>query len=320
MRVFVNFTEHRGPYGGANSFLRTLCRALRARGVHVSHDLREDVDVALLNALTDDIDVAFVREIARRGIPIVHRKVGYRASGSPELRAVRDGVVEGDRRQLEFGEYVTHTIFQSRYSRDVFVAAGFEGPATVIHNGVDEAVFRTTERSWLRGERVRRYWDGREPLRVVVSTWSTDPNKGFSEYERISAAFGGRSDVQLALVGRTPSGAALDAFTLVPARTAVPLARYLRRQHVLLQLARHETCSNALIEGINCGLPVVYLDSGSNAELAGGYGVEYEGDLEDALGAIRKRYSSLVERCAANPYRASLVVEEYLAVLRTVVG
>jgi glycosyltransferase involved in cell wall biosynthesis len=314
VRVYLNFTEQRGPYGGANSFLRTLSKALRGAGVTVTHDVAERVDVALLNALTNGIDLEFVRGLAERGTPIVHRKVGYRVSGSPEMRAVTEGVVHGDALQVAFTPYLAHTIFQSEYSRGVFVASGFDGPATVIHNGVDEDVFNLRERR-LFGSRERRFWDGREPLRVVISTWSDDENKGFADYRAIDAALGSPEDVQLTLVGRVPAGTEFAHIRHVGPRGVGALARFLKRQHVLLQLARYETCSNALLEGMNCGLPPVYLDSGSNAELADGYGVRYEGDFDAAVDAARAGYFEFVERLRTNPYRISQVLPRYLRVL-----
>src|SRR5204863_339559 len=136
VRVYVNFTERRGPYGGANSFLRTLRNALRRAGATVTNDVRERVDVALLNALTDGID----------------------------------------------------------------------------------------------------------------------------------ARLGGRDDVVLTLAGRVPAATAFERIRHIGPVRAHVLARLLKRQHVLLHLARFETCSNALLEGMNCGLPPIYLDSGSNVE------------------------------------------------------
>lgn len=313
----MNFTEVTGPYGGANSFLATLRRALERHGVSVTNRISDSFDVALLNALTDEIDLDFVRAVAERGIPIVHRKVGYRVSGSPEMRRVVDGVVWGDRLQLDFTPFLAHTIFQSAYSRDVFLAGGFAGECTVIHNGVDERVFnQTVRRRFSRAVPRRPLWDGREPFRVVISTWSTDENKGFEDYRRIDAELGG--DVRLSLVGRTPPGTAFRNIEVHAPRPPRSLAALLKRSHGLLQLARYETCSNALIEGINCGLPPIFLDSGSNAELAGDYGVPYEGEFLVSLDLIRERYSELVERTLDNPYRGSLVVERYLDVLERV--
>jgi glycosyltransferase involved in cell wall biosynthesis len=320
MLVYMNFTEVRGPYGGANAFLRALRGALAQRGVRTTNDLAAKFDLAFLNALTDDLDLARVQRVAATGRPVVHRKVGYRVSGSPEMRAVEDGVVHGDRVQIEFTPHVAHTVFQSEYSRDVFLASGFDGPFSVIPNGVDESLFNLDVKRPFRAPRLRSFWNGSEPLRVVVSTWSTDENKGFPDYREIDARFAGRRDVELTLIGRVPSGTRFQTFRVVPPQRRRALAARLKEQHVLLQLARFETCSNALIEGINTGLPVVYLDSGANREMAAAYGEVYEGDLDDALERLSPRYEEIVGRIPANPYRISLVVDRYLELFERLVA
>jgi glycosyltransferase involved in cell wall biosynthesis len=312
VRIYMNFRPARGPYGGGNQFLAALRAELERRGHVIVTDPRGRFEVALLNALMQDIDAAFVERIAERA-PVVHRKVGYRVSGNPQMRRVADGVVWGDKLQLDFTPYLARTIFQSAYSRDVFTREGFSGPYTIIHNGVDERVFNVRLRPrvpWRRPVR-RSFWDGREPLRVIVSAWSTDPNKGFDELPKVDAALDGVEDVRLELVGRKPKAMRLPNVRVLRARPPARVAEVLKRRHVLLQLARHETCSNALIEGINCGLPAIYVDSGSNAELARDYGVEYRGDLLASVAELRDRYAEIVERIADNPYRISLVAPRY---------
>ena len=314
----MNFREVRGPYGGTNSFLRTLRNWLAQQpGIEVTHDPRARFDVALLSGLTDGVDLALVQAIARRGIPVIHRKVGYRVSGGPEMRRVVDGVVWGDKLQVEFTPHLTHTIFQSQYSRDVFVNSGFDGPHSVIYNGVDERVFNTSVRvGWLRRRtEPRRWWDSRSPLRVLISTWSKDPNKGFEDYAAIDAALAGRRDVEVSLVGRVPEHIRFERIRVHAPRGRDALAHLLKQHHVLLQLARFETCSNALIEGINCGLPAIYLDSGSNVEIAATYGVRYDGDWNAAVDAVREQYAAIVARVPHNPFRVSTVGPQYLGVI-----
>lgn len=309
MRVYLNFSPREGPYGGANAFLRTLMGELRRHGVSFTADPREPVNAALLNALTEGLLLDDVRRLAERGVPIVHRKTGFRGRGAPGLRAVVEGVVLGDAHQIAFSPYLAHTIFQSGYSRDTFVAGGFEGPSTVIRNGVDEAVFHPPPPA----SRLRRRPG--DPVRVVISTWSTDPSKGFAHYAAVDASLATRSDVQVTLVGRMPDGMRFRSIRVLKARGAPELAEILRAQHVLLQLTEHESCSNALIEGLNCGLPAIYLESGANAEVAEPYGVPWAGDLDEALGRLLPRYGEIMERLPGNPYRIPLVAERYLAVL-----
>ena len=312
----MNFREVRGAYGGANAFLRGLRKALAERGVEITNDPAARFDVALVNALTLDVDLAFMERLASRGRPIVHRKVGYRVSGTPELRREVDGVVHGDRLQIELSRYAAHTVFQSEYSRDVFLRSGFSGGHTVIHNGADEDLFDLVLRPRLRRPRLRGFWRRGEPFRLVISTWSTDANKGFPEYERIDAALAGRSDLDVTLVGRSP--VRFRRIRVLRPRGPRRLAETLKRAHALLQLSRHETCSNALIEGINCGLPAIYLDSGSNAEIAADYGVAYEGDIFGAVARIQERYDEIVRRIPSNPFRLRPVAARYHALLEEV--
>jgi len=318
MRVLMNFRAVRGPYGGANAFLRALKKEFARRGIRVVHDVEGRYDVALLNALTDGIDADCARRIAERGVPIVHRKVGYRVSGSPDMRAVDpDGVVHGDRLQLEFSPHISHTIFQSEYSREVFTAGGFTGKSTIIHNGVDEAIFNQSIGAPMR-RRQRPGWHSREPLRVAISTWSTDVNKGFDDYVSIDGELA-TTDVTVTLLGSVRAGIVFEHIRTEGPYRRRRLARRLKEQHVLLQLARWETCSNALIEGINCGMPVIYLDSGSNKEIADPYGVEYTGDFNQSIALIEERYAELQERTRTNPYRMTLVAPRYQEVLESVI-
>ncbi len=318
MRVFLNAVPRRGAYGGANAFLRTLVAELGRQGFTFTADPAAPVDVALVNALTSGIRVDDVRRLAERGIPVVHRKTGYRDRGAPGLRAVVDGVVVGDAHQLAFSPFLRHTIFQSGYSRDVFIGAGFSGDYSIIPNGVDERVFTTRpeRRAW--GSRPHARWLPGEPLRVVVSTWSSDESKGFGLYRAIDDEGPGRNDVELTIVGRVPEGSRWSSFRVRGPRGPERLASLLRRHHVLLHLTEHESCSNALIEAINCGLPAIYLHSGANEEVARDYGVRWEVGLDEALDRLLPRYGEIVERIPQNPYRISLVARRYRDVLEAV--
>ncbi len=318
MLVYLNFTPRHGPYGGANAFLRTLMTELTRLGVSFTNDCAEPADIALVNALTDGIRINEVARIAERGIPIVHRKTGYRGRGIAELRAEVDGVIVGDRLQIELSEYAAHSIFQSEYSRDVFVSSGFSGGYSVISNGVDENVFNTVEKPRFRRPRPRRNWVRGQPLELIVSAWSTDPSKGFAEYAVIDEALRGRRDVRLTIVGRTPRGVRFRAARVHRPVPSPKLAALLKRHHVLLQLTRWESCSNALIEGLNCGLPAIYLESGANGEVAAPYGVPYRDSIDEAVSALSERYGQILEALPENPYRISLIGKRYLDVLEAV--
>ena len=126
LRVYMNFRGRPRALRRGQCVPAEPARRARAARIRVTHRPRARYDVALLNALTLDIDRSFVERVAERA-PVVHRKTGYRDRGPAELRAEVDSVVVGDRLQVEFDELVTHSVFQSEYSRIVFEAAGFAG-------------------------------------------------------------------------------------------------------------------------------------------------------------------------------------------------
>ena len=183
---------------------------------------------------------------------------------------------------------------------------------------MDETLYNSTVSPRFGRPRPRTPWHSGERLRVVISTWSTDDSKGFPAYREVDAAFVGRRDVELSLIGRAPAGLKLRSIRVRGARRSSRLAEYLKRQHVLLQLTQWESCSNALIEGLNCGLPAVYLESGANPEMAEPYGVPYRGDLDDALTELLPRYDEIYAALPGNPYRIELVAPQYLAILESV--
>lgn len=319
MRIYTNLKRVRGPYGGAYNFMAALMNRLERAGFSFTNNAGVPFEIALLNALSDGLTLDTVRAIADRGVPILHRKVGYIVSGPPEMRRAVDGVVWGDKVQMDFDPFVTTTIFQSDYSAQAYRKQGFSGHSVTVRNGADEDMFNY-ERRLLFGLRTvpRTTWSG-GPLKVVISTWSTDPNKGFSDYLEIDRGLDGRGDVEVTLVGRMPANLDFRNIRHVGAMTRRKLAEFLKQQHVLLTLSRFETCSNALIEGLNCGLPAIYLDSGSNPELAGDYGVKWNGDFDAALAQVKDCYHDIFDRLPNNPFRLTLVANAYQNLFSSVI-
>lgn len=317
LSIHSNIRLRMGAYGGANSFMRSLFGALRARG-HRFVDDPARADVALLNALSDGLDIERVKRIADLGLPIVHRRVGYIVSGSPEMRAATDGVPYGDKLQTAFDPYIRLAVFQSEYGRHVFERAGFVGAFEVVRNGVDERVFAPAASGWRALFERRRAPRPQGRFRFVVSTWSTDPNKGFAEYAKLDEVLAAHPGVSISLVGRWPKGFAPKRIARVAPLRPQALARFLRAQDALLTLSRYETCSNALIEGLNCGLPALYFDSGSNAELAAPYGVAWSGDFARDVVALEDGYDRFTRALPYNPFRMSVVAPIYEALLEKV--
>ena len=89
----------------------------------------------------------------------------------------------------------------------------------------------------------------------------------------------------------------------------------LRAHDVFFTASRHEACSNALLEGLACGLPAVYVRSGSNGELVGegGIGFDEPEELPDAFALARERLAELAAAIRLVPLEE--VADRYADVL-----
>ena len=83
----------------------------------------------------------------------------------------------------------------------------------------------------------------------------------------------------------------------------------------MLHAAWNEPCSNAIVEALACGLPVIYRDSGGNRELADEYGVALTKDLSDTLDNLRNQYTDLRNKILFNrdKFLISRAADEYLS-------
>src|SRR5207244_10519732 len=94
------------------------------------------------------------------------------------------------------------------------------------------------------------------------------------------------------------------------------LANLLRAQDVFLAPSRDDPCSNALLEGLACGLPAAFLRSGGHPELVGEGGIGFDGPEE--LPDVLVRLAGELDRRRAAIRVPSLpeVGDRYLEVLR----
>jgi glycosyltransferase involved in cell wall biosynthesis len=295
LAVFHDFAPP--PAGGGNQFLRALVGELERRGVRVERNrLSGRTPACLCNSYNFDLER--LRRLAHAGCRIVHRVDGPIGV----YRGRDDGT---DRRIWQVNAALASaTIFQSRYSLERHAALGLEfREPHVIHNTVDPALFHA---------------DGRSPLaaggkvRLIATSWSDNPAKGADTIRWLEERLDWRR-FELTFVGRTP--VRFERLRLIPPVTPAELGAILREHDVFVTASLHESCSNALLEALACGLPALYVDSGSNAELAGGAGLAFT-DREQLPELLDRIVNEYEERQAAIALPSlEQVTECYLEVL-----
>jgi glycosyltransferase involved in cell wall biosynthesis len=292
LAVFHEFAPP--PSGGGNQFLLALTGELARRGIRIERNtISSATKACLFNSFNFDFDR--LERFARDGVRMVHRVDG-------PLRAYR-GFDDGtDDRIAAINQLADATVFQSRWSLDKHRELGYQlVDPHVITNTVDPRVFHPGERDPVTRDRA---------LRLIASSWSDNPRKGGATYRRLAETLD-PSRFDFLFVGRTREPVP-HALPPVPSEE---LAAILRTRDVYVAASEDDPCSNAVLEALASGLPVLYRRSGGHPELVGdaGLGFDEEGEIPALLERMIDEYERL--RAAISVPTLAQVADRYIDVL-----
>lgn len=269
------------PWGGGNQFMLALRKALRKKGVRTVENRFAGVDAHIVRAV--HFDVARFEEAAKRKKPTVIHRVAGPIELARGFDREQDELCFRLNARLAFA-----TVLQSAWSYQQYVKLGY-APVNpvIIHNAADPEIFHGRSRvTFVRGRK----------LRLISSSWSDNPRKGGHIYKWLD------EHLDWARFDYTFVGNTQERFTHirhVPPVDSQTLADLLRQHDIFIFASGIEAGSNALVEAISCGLPVLYNNSSSNPEIVGHGGLPFTDTDEiaerlDALERDYEMYQSLV--------------------------
>jgi len=292
------FHEYRPPpSGGGHQFLRALTGELRRRELAVEWNrISGGTPSCLFNSF--NFDSARLERFARDDVRMVHRVDGPITT----YRGFDDGT---DGRIAAINELADATILQSQFSLDKHRELGIElRNPLVVRNSVDPEIFHPP---------AERSGPPRERLRVIATSWSTNPRKGADILEWLDR------NLDFAAFDVTFAGNTEQTFERIRVVSPLPshaLADLLREHDVYLATSRDDPCSNALLEALACGLPAAFLRSGGHPELVGDGGLGFDNveEVPDVLARLREELDERRTHIHVPPLAD--VADRYLAALR----
>jgi glycosyltransferase involved in cell wall biosynthesis len=296
LAVFHEF--HPPPYGGGNQFLLALVEELERRGLAVEANTASGgTSACLFNSF--NFDFTRLERFARDSLRMVHRVDGPVGV----YRGFDDGT---DRRIAAVNRKLANaTILQSRYSLEKHRELGLElRDPVVIRNAVSAEIFHPPASV--------EPLSGR-PVRVIATSWSDNPRKGADVLTWLDHHLDFDS-FEVTFAGNTTQ--TFERIHVVAPLASEPLADLLRAHDIYLAASRDDPSSNALLEGLACGLPAAYLRSGGHPELVGEAGIGF--DDPEELPAVLERLAAELDdrRLAISLPSLAEVADRYLEVLR----
>lgn len=300
--VAINLTPRKGSWGGANQWASQLTNYLNYCGYKVRHDLASPVDLIVMTHTGLSDGTSFLhREVAayqrdNPGVPCLHRI---------NDNDVRKGTGDMDKLLAEASQVADHTVFVSRWLLDHHASKWFDRsrPHSVIEPGADPAFFHPVGAA-----------NFGVVCRVVTHHWSKHWSKGFDVYQQIDEmiAAGRLPGFELLIIGRWPDEIRWKSAVTIPPASGSVLAGHLRNCHLYVSASRHEPGAMHVVEGLQCGLPLLYhRDSGGTVEIGARYGMELSDDIAVTLTEAKRRLPELRERLLESPPSGDLMALQY---------
>ena len=308
MKISIGTNIKDGPWGGGNLFAINLKEFLISKGHDVINNLNDtDIDIILITEPRKTSESsAFTHLDVKDYINFVNKEslIVHRLNECDE----RKGTNFVNKYLIEANKVADYTVFVSTWLKNLYLDQGINTKNNnVILAGANELVFNPKGKA---------SFDKDEKLKFVTHHWGANWNKGFSIYQKIDDLLGYRDwkkKIEFTYIGNLPNKFKFKNCNYLEPLSGYKLAAELKKNHVYLTGSLNEPSGNHHIEGAQCGLPVMYIDSGGVKEYCNKFGVEFtEENMEEKLNFVLKNYDEVSLKIKDYPFNSNVMSDNYL--------
>jgi len=308
MKVSIGTNIKEGPWGGGNLFAINLRNYLKKHGHDVVSNLYDDdIDIILITEPRKTSESsAFTHIDVKRYLKFVNFKtvVVHRFNECDE----RKNTNFVNNYLIEANKIADQSVFVSAWLKKLFVEQGLNSKNNlVIYGGANSDIFnRKGLANWTEGEK----------LKLVTHHWGANWNKGFEVYKYIDDLLDDdhwKQKISFTYIGNIPKNFTFKNSNLVKPLSGSELANKLKENNFYITGSINEPSGNHHIEAAQCGLPILYLNSGGTPEYCNGFGIEFNlNNIEEKIKYIFENYGNFHEKIKRYPHNSEKMSKEYL--------
>lgn len=293
MKIAIGSKIHKGPYGGGNQFAALLDAFLIRTGVHVVNHLDDgDIDIILVT------DPRFNSQARSFSVPEVLNYIRDVNPGALIVHRINECDERKDTRtvnkQLAAANFFAdHTVYIGTWLVDLFKGQHFRFTEeySIILHGANMDVFSF--------KRKRLPENGK--IKIVTHHWSSHWMKGWDVHlflDDLLSTDKFRDLLEFHYIGNAPRNISAKNIIFHPPASGIKLAELLHDCHLYLTASINEPAGMHHVEACQCGLPILFRNSGALPEYCDDFGKGFNGneDIEKALDDIIANYDTYAEK------------------------
>ena len=170
----------------------------------------------------------------------------------------------------------------------------------------------------------KKKWDGESKIRLVTHHWGANWNKGFDIYSKLDEMLEHprwSNKIEFTYIGNVPDKFTFKNAILIDPLSGKELADEIKSNHIYITGSINEPSGNHHIEGAQCGLPILYVDSGGTTEYCKNFGIAINSDtLEEKLDEMINNYEHFFNILKQYPYSSETMCQEYLEIFEDMIS
>lgn len=313
MNIFINKVPKTTAWGGGNKTVERLTSSLIELGHNVINNITAEQinDINKFNELSIDAIFCFDPRPNHQGITynnmyfmkkhfnakLFHRIGDIGTHGKPEL-------FELQKQSSKLSDFL---IFTSMWACNNLNSENKN--YKIIENSPKEIFYDNRN--------INDTLEKNKNIRLVTHHWSNNPKKGFDFYKKLDN-FIEDKDISFTYIGRVPNGFNLKNSKIISPLNDFELSKTIPENDIYITASLEEAGANHVLEGMACGLPVLYHElGGSIPEYVEDRGISFNDmhSFEASMKKLINNYKTYKSNVLSYNKNIDITIKEYIDII-----
>lgn len=315
MKISIGSQIIKGPWGGGNLFVTNLTNYLEERGHKVIFNLSDpDIDLIVLTdprsrkestSTFNHIEIEKYKKYVNNKVKVVQR-----INECDE----RKGTANINDFYLKVSETADHVTFVSSWLELIYLKLGMPKYKTsVILAGADSKIFNSQKFSIKTDKK----------MKLLTHHWSSHENKGFKIYQLIDdllSQSNWKDKIEFTYIGNMPTDYQFKNTKIIEPLAGLELAEEIKKHDIYVTGSINEPSGNHHIEAAQCGLPILYFESGGMPEYCKNFGLPFTHNFVEQLSLMIEDYENFQNKMKDYPHSSTKMCDEYYKLFETLLN